>query len=724
LYKVGCSEDSDLTESTDEQTRELLPQIRLNVFKHSREDFDDDSKLNTIDPIQWTTGIQNFPDESFSALIKEFGNDVFTSTHLNVSRGFAYGNGDFSDGFATGGYKNIYDEETESLIPGYSQGTEVWNGTSWSYFTDQPSVERSNGLAGGNSKISATAYGVSLTFGDPDSSVPTNFSNSDSNLYVRQQSTSGDGSYFWTLITDISCPQPKHSVAGVLKITQNDASEQKLKDKIYGERLVLGTPVVTCITAGDSLEGIDPSQIEEINSIISVSGIAYNGSTGDVKLYGLSCEDISDEFHFLSYLNGYRKYFDTELNEIVEESVNTGCWLVDTTRKYPIKTVGTCYVGNELQGLSTGGKTCYEINNCSDYNTKVNTLNGYFDSELYDEFNSSVINLVYENNGTSWIRRENMAESLAYHVGVGNEENCIFWGGLHGSVERINTYVYIPECDDWSGILEAFGGSFYKYGSLGLDGEVRYADFATLKLDEFDNTYYKVGDSRDEDGNGIKLSEQFINSGETTQLTAYNILDYLSDVYTGHKKKVAYSDYENNTITVVEFTNGEGWISNSITSESPLEQIAGDNNESVERWLGSISGNEKIFDGTYNFFTNTESAFTSGNFAQRDNYLNNLITGYSTHPTTGGMWLWSRPNIGESLFHPENVVPPSGDTWDNCDWISRGFSSETSGCSGQSKSYYISKNGEGFDQVFWKSRDSYVERWENKFLNEMANESF
>ena len=402
-------------------------------------------------------------------------------------------------------------------------------------------------------------------------------------------------------------------------------------------------------------------------------------------------------------------------------STEDQCCFIDQNRRYPVSTIGTRYLGDEFWGISTGGKTSNSIFSCGSENSKLNILYGYFSDERYDEFNNSVIDIAYENFGNTWVRRENLTEAVAFHVGVGDAQKALYYGGLHGSVERIKTYSYIPACDDKQSLIEAFGGVLHRNGALGLDGELRYADFATIVKDDFDNRYFKAGDERDIFKSGIEFSDQVINSDDVDEITGQydiNIEDYISGIYNGHKKTIAYPS-DNNTIKVIEFTEGEGRITDSVLTVNENEQIAGANNPLIEQWNQEISGQDSLFDGTYNQYDEVTSYFTSG-FSPRDNYLNNYEIGYSTHPTSGGMWLWSRPSYGESLFHPENIAPPEDINWTLNDWIDRSF---TTSLSGGPETYYVDSLGNGLDQLFWNDKSSYVERWTNNRISDLESQS-
>ncbi len=70
---------------------------------------------------------------------------------------------------------------------------------------------------------------------------------------------------------------------------------------------------------------------------------------------------------------------------------------------------------------------------------------------------SRVLDLSYKFDGTTWIRQQNLLESVYYHTGVGDDTNAIFWGGIHDSLARF-TFSYsndisaasTPSFNDWN----------------------------------------------------------------------------------------------------------------------------------------------------------------------------------------------------------------------------------------------------------------------------------
>lgn len=121
--------------------------------------------------------------------------------------------------------------------------------------------------------------------------------------------------------------------------------------------------------------------------------------------------------------------------------IAVGFTRVDSNLTYPVAAHGMVYVGDKDRGLSTGGRC--EENNISDvekrlknkYKTFYTTT---FDDELIKEDlqKDRVLDLVYEYNGTTWIRRQNLIESVYYHTGVGDQDNALFFGGIHDSISQ------------------------------------------------------------------------------------------------------------------------------------------------------------------------------------------------------------------------------------------------------------------------------------------------
>jgi hypothetical protein len=153
---------------------ELGVEIRVNPHADTRINKPD--LQNTIDPIQWTTGLvsetcalsgqrkttakgSNY--EQFKSLVDEFGEKSYTVGTLNESRAFAAGAGDTALGLIAGGF--AHDENVPSR---QVTSTETWNGTSWCVVpgADMP-VGRSLGIMGGGYKQLRCIWKMTRSFG-------------------------------------------------------------------------------------------------------------------------------------------------------------------------------------------------------------------------------------------------------------------------------------------------------------------------------------------------------------------------------------------------------------------------------------------------------------------------------------------------------------------------------------------------------------------------------
>jgi hypothetical protein len=137
--------------------------------------------------------------------------------------------------------------------------------------------------------------------------------------------------------------------------------------------------------------------------------------------------------------------FDTETSSVTvtDTDVTIIHTQTDPTKNYPLRCHGMSYVGDKDAGLSTGGRT--EYNRIYDVECRIkekyglgatNSCSGGYSSNPLEH--DRVLDLVYEWNGFTWIRRQNLFESVYYHVGVGDESNAIFWGGIHDTVGDFN----------------------------------------------------------------------------------------------------------------------------------------------------------------------------------------------------------------------------------------------------------------------------------------------
>jgi hypothetical protein len=828
-FKFGCRQDleSDSVLSDDEAiddeavSHELMPQFRINPIRNWREDKQD--ILNTIDAIHWTTGIEDLEEYGISQgwnlewlndLKEEFGTDAFRATYLNENRGFHYAAGDFEDGMATGGFYYDFSDDTLSDDTwGLRDTTERWTGTAWSIVSNGGAPERGMGLAGGNYQFFVTAYGVQPQWTTTAANLPAYADLSPINYILTGQSnfwkwTPGD-----TWVLDALDPIiEKHSVAGIIVA----------KEVVPGN----GDGQFSCITFDDEelcgcsddmgafadfLEVGFQGEEQNVEFARNAHGFAFNGSTGPVTIDAVSCFDLDTTFIQFGISSG------SKTSDGTTETFDQRCSYVDANKKYPIATIGTKYVGTTFAGLATGGKTCVPITDCGP-NAKFNKYYRYFDDSLYDENFNSIIRNVYEYNGTTWIRRDDLVEGVAYHTGVGNQDWAIFWGGIHSSLEEPNLYVNVPGCGDWFDLIETFGGAFNRLGICGLDSEIRYADFATFVSENNDAfRFYAVNDSRDDDYNGVNIRDDEVYSAGVETLSGADWRGYVTHI--GHFKQIARVDEENDELELTYFFNGETAQSQPIKfsegfnnddplcitgPDQPITGIGSYVNNFEGDWDGEtveyidqtfqnllyytmaptgITGTGELCDGsTYpnvfqcsllsmpitgepivmgmpTTFTWECSAYKFNEYieytrAPRDNYTNNLVSGYDLHSTRGGLWLWTRPSKGENLFHPENFTPlTSAGTFastacplsnDICHSFATGFANGSfdcpdlsgydgdfftsygiSGCACDDTdvwSFYVGPNKEGLRQGFYGERkDSIFERWVNPYYNQMVN---
>jgi hypothetical protein len=119
---------------------------------------------------------------------------------------------------------------------------------------------------------------------------------------------------------------------------------------------------------------------------------------------------------------------------------------IDSALEYPVRCHGMVYVGNDLAGISTGGRC--EFNNIDGVITRLyeKYREGYShivqDDIVRTELEKDrILDLVYELKDGTWIRRQNMLEAVYWHCGVGDQSHALFWGGIHNSVGSINVEI-------------------------------------------------------------------------------------------------------------------------------------------------------------------------------------------------------------------------------------------------------------------------------------------
>jgi hypothetical protein len=750
------------TQSIDGIVHEIMPQIRLNPLTISTSG---SQFLNTIDPIHWTTGIQNVPNytEVFKDLIKEWGEEEYDIGHLNVPRAFHYSSGDTSSAYACGGFFNSVITDNSSTTPnnflnakawnligddkvyyeiatpgGYNYNMttsfilnyeEEWNGNAW-YIKHNNVIPtpKAMGLAGGGFTNQEKIIG----FGVYDAEFVNN--GVINKLYPTSQ--------VWTTHQDVwshlnNANFARVSPAGYLKTTTVTSS-----GSINGSNSIAGacaTPPVypSNIFTVDSNPSLFPSTLLKIDAItqlkikdamnnienitdqpaittvaVSNIGIVFNGwvgaggstvSTGlgspgsNINPFGLDKifdSELTNSFEYMQQTDV--SFFSVSATNpsnngiSLESSVNSNVgWFTDSTKNYPIKTMGTLYLGDETFGVATGGKTGVSSNPSVIGNSTNNILYSYFNDSRYSEFNNSVVNLVYEYNGVSWIRRDNMPEGVAFHTGVGDGNHQLVYGGIHSSVEVGDISISYPGCDQWEKTIESFGGTWHKKGTVGLDKEKRYASFNTLYQDYFKNTYYKVGDTRDTNLSGILYSTEYLNSGNTPDLSGVNWSTYVNAT-SGHITQIAYANNNSlypNLLDITQFSGGESWVSSAIQYENlnnsnPIlpyaeRESAMDSTDQVGYYTKNyitLKSNEFVESFKPDYASNPNDSIDgiasfpiSGYFASKENFKN--VVGqyqYAGHPTEGGMWLWSRPTAGEELFHPTNIHDNPQYYFDTC----------------------------------------------------------
>lgn len=154
---------------------------------------------------------------------------------------------------------------------------------------------------------------------------------------------------------------------------------------------------------------------------------------------------------------------DDECNcQSLEEpsEISIGFTVNDPTLVYPVDAHGMKYVGTNSIGISTGGRSesaTIEVAEqelikkySTPYSTEINEEKTKQELE-----NARVLDLVYLFNGTAWIRQQDMVESVYYHTGVGDNNNSVFFGGIHNTMTDykfdydIDT-IPTPEYKDWN----------------------------------------------------------------------------------------------------------------------------------------------------------------------------------------------------------------------------------------------------------------------------------
>ena len=770
--------------------------------------------LNTVDPIHWTTGIDTAViNNEILNLTSEFGKENYLSGKLNLDRAFSYGCGDFFNGYAAGGY---FHNDSDEII-GTTDETESWNGISW-LVKSKLSSPRACGLSGGNSTTGIISQGINNSWKLSDKTFANSFTPSS---YTFPQKSLILSSYLgidaWNVVNDITPPISKHSISGYLNIIYKESKAGESIDSILDSSNVeICSEAISKAKqfASQSFSNNTELEVPNVNprvwfNIWQSNGISFCGSTDNhIRLDQVSDSILSDEFEKISWIKIIKNTSNPDRNiETTQEENSYGCWNIDPYRKYPVKAFGVAYVGDNNSGLATGGKTgnsLIDINN----NVKTNMRNYYLDINNFNENNLSVIPYTYENNGITWIRKENLPEPVYYHVGVGNLENSVFFGGIHATLENPTVNTTIRNCEDWDSMIRTFGGSFHKNGSVGLNGNIQFSHFSSLIdsksygfSDSYGNTYYKTRDSRDTENLGVVYSSEYINNNLPTIQSEYPLIksysDYADPEFTFPNKRIysnrvssitieyntiyyvpnqykitidlindgvinspkdlefdlisgkvniitlekfkekiyGYFDFfgitsktiTTNLIKTTVFSDGESRLLNNEGSEhgpskheelSIFEDIASDSSISKTGKFALYTNlNPEQFKDTYNPYENNLE-FPVGHYPRKNNFLNNISYNYAGHPTNGGMWLWSRPSFGESLFDPKNINY-EGISYSDRNNHSFGFSLDNN--NPNTHTFFVGPKSEGLNQ-FLTTNDSYsegthifVEDWNNIF---------
>ncbi len=638
VFKLACPQLID-TEEENATYHELSPQFKINHVKNVREEKKD--IVNTIDAIHWTTGIQtlekiaedgNISIEFIEDLKREFGRTPFLSSYLNEDRAFHSAGGTFEDGFAASGYHNG-NESDGTLSSGYRNTTESWNGTTWSLI-DRTAPKICLGISGGDSSFAAAGWGG---FGDIFSF------NSTASIYVFKP-TSG-----WSL-SDVNTIVRKHSTAGVFNVNNLSKGQEDFNEVFISK---FEKPVQGCVEDNTLLKTFlgefEESDVAVLNNF---SGICFNGTRSGLSLDYPLCSDFDDTFIYFSSHKSEKYNTNTRETDVLE----TACSFVEPTKKYPIKTIGTKYVGSGIAGIATGGKTCDSTTDC--YSAKIRMCKANLN---VDDSETATIRRVYEFNNTTWIRRDDMPEGVAFHTGVGNQDHAIFWGGLHSTIELARMETSIPGCDKWNDIISSFQGDFDSNGICSFNNHIRYSEFATENL-IYTNELYEA----------VKTDDEEINNG-------------------GQLKQTAIPNEDGFTIDIWYYTGGSTGRGSPIkvgVENAHLEGFCNYPEQGFSQWIPDASASNEDY------------------AINRTNFEISFVKGFESHPTTGGMWLWSRPHRGEVLFHNENIKTDSVLPHDK---------------------FFIGKDKQGLEQEWYSDiRNRYIDRWTNPYSMYMegVNDSY
>lgn len=710
---------------------ELGVEIRVNPHADTRVNKPDIQ--NTIDPIHWTAGLVSESCDSsanrtstskksnydmFTDLITEFGEKSYTVGYLNESRAFAGGDGTVDSGIVAGGFS--HDEGSDAI---QRTSTEKWNGTSWCMMDADMPVGRSLGLFSGDANQAIFAFGASVSFTSPPyDEFGKAFNPSTVSLHMETDTVIWDGKS-WLTPSPYSAPTPsipRHSVAGRIdvQITNVDNNKNPIVTKqdfqphtMFNDSFIMKDSDFYPLNAQQ-----DPTSTTQWYKFTRFSGIAFGGTTDNtLNLFNVPESSVRNDFEFVSWGSMLRYSISGADGSTNTFDTSSGSWMVDPTRHYPVAAYGISYVGTTIRGLATGGKTGKDPSAL---------LNAYINPSQYDEFDSPVLNLVYEYNGTTWVRRDNLPEEVYYHAGVGTADYAIYWGGIHGSMEEPHIYDSTETFEDWEVVMDRFGGTVYQNGAYGLDGELRYALFATLQ--DNNGRWYQVGDPTDY----TDINKPLICTTQSSGLYAlFDPSTVNGIIANSHNIQITKANNDD-TLDITTFFDGQAWKSKIIRAGDSKQIAAGEFHDQVSSFTYSNENDPKrSYEGNYlkNPDGTTSNSFViDGILAPRYNIWNSLNSDYAGHTVIGGMWLWSRPTIGETLFHPDNFLMPKGtdvtSTTAVNTYVAHSFSPSAFGhISGDNTlfSFYVDYETDhinGLDQFVWENKVSsdelaFVEKW-------------
>lgn len=573
LFIKSCNPSSSTTGSVEDESlgisHIITAQVRLHNHTKLRNDFPD--ILNTVDAIHWTTGsIQKYGNENLIKLTKElekkFGSLNYEVTNLNEERAFHYATGSFYSGLVYGGFKHTITTQATNYQHYLTNNTttEEWTGTNWMLHGSGVSIPSSLGLIGGSTNFAAFGWGTSVswhnkiinTLYSPFTIPYAYYLHSDIMVYenkiwmkapriegvVKKHSVAGS---IFALFTDASGKPKKSSYTGQLQSERNDQNKDYVSATLPDTNECIEGCALTVDKVLSFLSNDDVSVLSSYKKIIS--GICFNGTVGPPLFFDYkNCvNDLDDTFIFFTSVEARRKKTQKEIDFEVETlkayykmisggEVLTGslsgdnldkfvrskidliayfedyCTITDPTKKYPVKTIGTLYLGKGDRGIATGGKTApvyyYEVTNPKDNLFKKYSLQS-FNAHLMP-----IVNLAYEWNGIAWTRKEDMPEDIAYHCGVGDEKWSIYWGGLHSSIEYNNLSVILPECDSWKQLTKTFQAIYNPSGfcyDLDLNNKkvIRYTDFYNTVKNEQNKLIALIPSYNEESSNNITNSD-------------------------------------------------------------------------------------------------------------------------------------------------------------------------------------------------------------------------